>query len=87
MGLPFLAAVIGAVLLVLAMKWLRRGHARAAAPESRALLSVLAGAGAALLAAVLALHWTAGIGNYVQWTMRYAAARRLPGSSDMLERL
>ena len=84
MGLPFLAAVVGAVLLVFAMKWLRRGQAPAAASETRALLSVLAGACAALLAAVLALHWTAGIGNYVQWTMRYAAARRLPGSSDML---
>ena len=84
MGLPFLVTVVGAVLLVFAMKWLRHGHAPAALPETRALLSVLAGACAALLAAVLVLHWTAGIGNYVQWTMRYAAARRLPGSGDML---
>jgi hypothetical protein len=62
----------------------RRGQPRATAQESRALLSVLAGAGVALVAVVLALYWTAGIGNYVQWTMRYAAERRLPGSSDML---
>jgi hypothetical protein len=84
MGLPFLVTVVGAVLLVFAMKRLRRGQAPAALPETRALLSVVAGTCAALLAAVLVLHWTAGIGNYVQWTMRYAAARRLPGSSDML---
>jgi hypothetical protein len=84
MGLPFLAAAIGAVLLVLAFKRLRRVKAPAAAPVSRALLSVLAGACFALLAAVLTLHWTAGIGNYIQWTMRYAAHRRLPGSGDML---
>ncbi len=106
MGLPFLAAAVGAVLLVLAMRWLQpnprkprdfkvsvkskienaapRGQTPAAAHETLTLLSVLAGAGAALAAAVLALHWTAGIGNYVQWTIRYAAHRRLPGSGDML---
>ncbi len=84
MGLPFLGAVIGAVLLVLAMKRLQRGQAPAALPEACALISVVAGAGAALQAAVLSLHWTAGIGNYFQWTMRYAAERRLPGSGDML---
>ena len=84
MGLPFLVVAIGVVLLVFAIERLRGGHAPGAAPVSRALLSVLTGAGVALLAAVLALHWTVGIGNYVQWTIRYAAERRLPGSSDML---
>ncbi len=84
MGLPFLVTVVGAVLLVFAMKWLRRGQAPAALPETRALLSVVAGTCVALGSAVIVLHWTAGIGNYVQWTMRYAAARRLPGSGDML---
>ena len=69
MGLPFLAAAIGAVLLVLAIERLRSGNSPGAAPVSLTLLSVLAGAGAALVAAVLALHWTAGIGNYVHWTI------------------
>jgi hypothetical protein len=84
MGLPFLVTVVGAVLLVFAMKWLGRGQAPAALPETRALLSVVAGTCVALGSAVIVLHWTAGTGNYVQWTMRYAAARRLPGSGDML---
>ena len=79
MGLPFLVAVVGAVLLVFAMKWLRRGQAPAALPETRALLSVVAGTCVALGSAVLVLHWTAGIGNYVQWTMRYAGAAALAG--------
>ena len=78
MGLPFLAAVIGAVLLVLAAKWTRRTESIADSPETGTLPAVLAGAFAALLAAALALHWTAGIGDYVQWTVKYAAQRRLP---------
>ncbi len=84
MGLPFLAAAFCAVLLVLALKWLRRGQALAAPPDSLTLLSVLAGAGAALGAGVLALHWAAGLGNYLHWTIAYAGQRRLPGWSLML---
>jgi hypothetical protein len=84
MGLPFLAAAIGAVLLVLAMKRLRNAQTSAEPPETRTLLSLLAGACVALGIAVLALHWTAGIGNYVHWTIEYAGQRRLPGFSLML---
>lgn len=84
MGLPFLLAAIGAVLLVLAAKWFRRTPESAASSDSLILLSVLAGAGAALTAAMLALHWTAGIGNYLHWTIAYAGQRRLPGLSLML---
>lgn len=84
MGLPFLAAAVAAVLLVIALKRLRSREAPAAAPRSRVLSFVLVAACIALAATALALHWTAGIGNYVQWTLRYAAHRRLPGSGDML---
>ena len=84
MGLPFLAAAIGVILLVLAVKWLRRGQEPLAAPVSRALLCVLAGACAALAAAVLVLHWTAGVKNYIRWTILFAAQRRLPGFGEML---
>ena len=84
MGLPFLAAVVGAVLLVLWFKWFRRAQNPAEWREARALVAFLAGAGAALVAAAMLLHWTAGIGNYVQWTIRYAAQRRLPAFSLML---
>ncbi len=84
MGLPFLAAAIGAVLLMLAMKRLRRGQTLGGPPETRTLLSALAGACAALVIAVLALHWTAGLGNYIHWTIEYAGQRRLPALSLML---
>jgi len=36
------------------------------------------------LAALLALHSTAGLGNYLHWTIQYAGQRRLPGLSLML---
>ena len=47
-------------------------------------LSVLAGAGFTLLAAALALHWTAGLRNYIYWTITFAGQRRLPGLALML---
>ena len=56
----------------------------AAGPAIPTLLAVLGGACVALGAAVLALHWTAGIGNYLHWTIEYAGHRRLPGLSLML---
>jgi hypothetical protein len=84
MGLPFLVAALGAVLLVLAMKRLRRAQTTDGPPETRTLLFVLAGACATLVIAVLTLHWTAGIGNYVHWTIEYAGQRRLPGFGLML---
>jgi len=86
MGLPFLAAAVGAVLLVLALALMRmrRGQASAEAPEALTLLSVLAAACATLFAAVLALHWTVGIRTYVYWTIRFAGERRLPGFGAML---
>jgi hypothetical protein len=82
MGLPFLAASIGAVLLVLAFALTRRDQERAA--DARTLLSILGGTGATLFAAALALHWTAGIRNYFYWTITFAGERRLPGLGPML---
>jgi hypothetical protein len=48
------------------------------------LVSLLAGAVAMLLAAVLLLHATAGVRNYLHWTIQFAAERRLPGLQLML---
>ncbi len=83
MGLPFLVGSAGAVLLVLANRWFRRG-AQPERSDVRKPAFVLAGAGASLVAAVLALHWTAGLGNYLHWTMSFAAQRRLPGLDTIL---
>ncbi len=64
-----------------------RGKPRPATPETRTLLSVLAGACVALGIAVLALHWTAGIGNYVHWTIEFAGAAALAGTQHHARRL
>ncbi len=89
MGLPFLLAAIGAVLLVLAFARMRRGQVESGEVEvdgsqKRTLLAILAGACAALFAAALALHSTVGIGNYLYWTIEFAGQRRLPGLGNML---
>jgi hypothetical protein len=52
-------------------------------PQS--LLTFLAGACVALSVALLALECTAGLGNYLHWTIQYAGQRRLPGLSLMLD--
>lgn len=73
-GLPFLFASVGSIALLHCANLLR--------PKSESdqstLLAVIAGAVTTLLAALLALHYTAGIGNYIHWTIHFAAQRRLP---------
>jgi len=82
MGLPLLLVAIVAVLVSLVLNGRRQNQV--AGPSSRTLLSVLAGACVTLAAAVIALQATAGIGNYLHWTIAYAGQRRLPGLSLML---
>jgi len=84
MGLPFLLLAVVSILLVLVAKWFQREQTQDKRGGSGALTAVLAGAGAALLVSVLVLHSTAGIGNYVHWTVAYAGQRRLPGLEAML---
>jgi hypothetical protein len=84
MGLPFLLASVAAVLVVLAFAVVRRGQVPPETPDARTFLSILAGVGAALSAAALALHWTAGVRNYIDWTITFAGERRLPRLDLML---
>jgi hypothetical protein len=83
-GLPFLVAVAGVAAWVLLMRALRRGESNAPSRRMAPPAAVLAGAVAALLAAGLLIQFTAGLGNYLHWTIRFAAERRLPGASIML---
>ena len=53
-------------------------------PTPQSLVAYVAGACTALLVALLALQLTAGLGNYLHWTIQYAGQRRLPGLSLML---
>ncbi len=81
-GLPMLLVTLAAIGLLLATGIFRRGAADT--PAAPTLLVVLCGAITTLLAAGLLLHFTAGIGNYIHWTIQFAAQRRLPGIKDML---
>ncbi len=77
-GLPFLLvtlASVGAIAIA------SRLQSLTIAPQ----LSILAGAFTALAAALLTLHFTVGLHNYFYWTVTFAAQRRLPGLSLILE--
>jgi hypothetical protein len=67
MGLPFLAAVVGAAVLLVVVR------------RDRLPVYILLGAGAGMSAALVALHFTVGLGNYLHWTIQFASQRRLPG--------
>jgi hypothetical protein len=83
-GLPFLlTALFVLILLLVAGRW-RRDIAGPTTPQAATLLTVSAAALIALLAAALLLQLTVGLGNYLHWTVQFAAQRRLPGLGDML---
>lgn len=84
MGLPFLAAVVGTGLLALWFQWFRREQDPEGWREARSIFALFGGVCAMLVVAGLVLHWTAGIGNTIHWTIRFAAERRLPAFSLML---
>ena len=85
MGLPFLLAALVAVGLVLCARRFQRSSASTnTTPSQRTLPPVLAGACITLAAAALLIHFTAGLNNYLHWTIVFAGRRRLPGWADML---
>jgi hypothetical protein len=94
MGLPFLLTAIGAVLLcgiVAKLETNRLSGIRdqgsgcgAVLPGCRSLVAFFCGACAALAAGILTIASTAGLGNYLRWTIQYAGRRRMPGVSLML---
>ena len=71
-GLLFLAAVLVSVATIATLRRLQRVGI---APQ----LWLFAGAATALAAALLAIHATAGLHNYLYWTVTFAVQRRLPG--------
>lgn len=71
MGLPFLAAVVVAAVLL----WIFQ--------RDRVQIYILTGVAAGMTGALVALHFTAGIGNCLHWTFQFASQRRLPGLQVM----
>jgi len=86
MGLPFLFSVIAGILLLLLTAAIGKqaNSASSGEPKSVTLLKLLAAIALSLIAAILLLQITAGLNNYLQWTVHFAAQRRLPGLADML---
>ena len=76
-GLPFLLITLFSVA---AIATLRHLHRTTIAPQ----LAFLAGASATFAAALVILHATVGLHNYLYWTITFAAQRRLPGLSTIL---
>jgi hypothetical protein len=87
-GLPFLAAACGIIVLALAAHALRSLKPPAFPlwldSWTTPLVAVLTGIAVTLTAALLLLQFTAGVGNYFHWTIQFAAQRRLPGMQQML---
>ncbi|MDQ5837075.1 MAG: hypothetical protein M3379_09880, partial [Acidobacteriota bacterium] len=77
-GLAFTLSAVAALAALIAVEALR-GRA------VRGYVWLLAGAFVGLAAALLIIQLTAGLDNYVRWTVRFAAARRTPPLADMLQ--
>jgi hypothetical protein len=82
-GLPFLASCLAVVVLLVLVQCFFPKHMGGTIPRG-VLLAVLAGACATLGMAALLLQATVGLGNYLHWTIEFAAQRRLPGVREMV---
>jgi hypothetical protein len=76
-GLAFLAAASVSILALTVWQGMRR-------EPVRPFLITLLSAGTALAIAIVLIHRAAGLGNYWQWTIRFAAERRTPARGEML---
>jgi hypothetical protein len=78
-GLPFLAAIVLGVAILLVIR-LWRPHAHPGTSPAFLLLGITA----AMALALAIIQLTAGLGDYLHWTVTFAAQRRLPGLSVMV---
>ncbi|PWT92075.1 MAG: hypothetical protein C5B55_06995 [Blastocatellia bacterium] len=74
-GLVFTASSIASVVLLIVLDRSR---------NTRKYLWLFAGLLAGLSAALFLIHHFAGLRNYVQWTVKFAAQRRTPALSEMI---
>jgi hypothetical protein len=73
-GLAFLCSGAFAILALLVIDRRRAGVARG-------YVTILSGMATGLVLAAMFIHLTAGLGNYLHWTLQYAAAGRIPFSN------
>ena len=81
-GLAFLAAIGAGMLVLMGAAW-RRTHSIATVMRSQPAMA-MGGIALALVVCVSIVAVTAGLGNYIHWTIQFAAQRRLPGLGSML---
>jgi len=77
-GLPFLLAATTLLVVLAAWQMIKRERARS-------YLITIAASIATLGLSILLIHRFAGLGNYWHWTIQFAAERRTPARSEMLE--
>lgn len=83
-GLPFLAACVAVLALPFAVALPRRAGLPGSASWLPVVSAALAGVAVTLGCALLLIHSTVGLANYVHWTFAFAAARRMPALDNML---
>jgi hypothetical protein len=83
-GLPFLAASVAVLAVPFAVSLFSRNKQHPLNPWTRLIAAAIAGIAATLLAALALIHFTVGLGNYLHWTIQFAARRRMPGLEPML---
>ena len=72
-GLPFLLITLCGIVGVVLFR------------RERCLIPAIGGAALAMVVAALLLHLTVGIDNYIQWTIRFPAQRRIPSLGAMID--
>ncbi len=72
-GLPFLVVTLCGIFAVAVLR------------RDKSLIPAIVGAASALSTAALLLHATVGIDNYIQWTIRFPAQRRIPSLGAMID--
>ncbi len=76
-GLAFLAGALASLVLLFAIDvWRRR--------TARKYIWLFTGLIVGFAFALSLIHLTAGLGNYIRWTVRFAAERRTPAFTDMI---
>jgi hypothetical protein len=81
-GVPFLIVVIAGLLALLGTSLWAKDNT--ALPQRSFLLKLLASVFGALAVGLTLIQISAGLGNYLHWTVQFATQRRLPGVGDML---
>lgn len=85
-GLPYLAMALAALLILfLPQVWKRhRDYDSGTSLTIAASVQIAAGCILALGSGLIVIQLTCGLGNYLHWTVRFAAQRRLPAVSTVV---